>query len=130
MTAGSYGLVVNKKETESHKISGVISDVVNTVTEFFIGDDGNDADSGKVQYIFNKLIADPEIINAIRALLVLYIAYTGISYMVGFAKITQKEAMTRILKIALIVILISPNSWTFFNTYLFGLLLNGSMELT
>ena len=129
-TLGSYGVIVNKKETESHKISGVISDVINTVTEFFIGDSGNTSNSGKVQYIFNKLITDPKIVNSIRALLVLYIAYTGLSYMVGFAKTTQQEAMKKILKVVVIVILISPNSWTFFNTYLFSFFLNGGMELT
>ena len=50
--------------------------------------------------------------------------------MVGFAKTTQQEAMKRILKVVTIVILISPNSWAFFNTYLFSFFLNGGMELT
>ena len=59
----------------------------------------------------------------------LYIAYTGLSYMVGFAKTTQKDAITRVLKIALVVTLISPGSWTFFNTFLFSLMLNAGMEL-
>ncbi len=103
---------------------------MNQVTSFFIGDDGNKMNSGKVQYIFNELIQNPLIINGIRALLVLYLVYTGISYMIGFAQVTQKEAINRILKIAFVVMIISPNSWTFFNTYLFSALLNGSMELT
>ena len=129
-TSGSYGVIVSKKETDSDKISGIISDVINTVTEFFIGDGGNSSNSGKVQYIFNTVIEDPKIINTIRGLLIFYIAYTGLSYMVGFAKTTQQEAMKRILKVSLIVILISPNSWAFFNTYLFSFFLNGGMELT
>lgn len=129
-TLGSYGVIVNKKNTPSNSISNVISDIVNQVTTFFIGDDGNKMNSGKVQYIFNKLIQNPLIINGIRALLVLYLVYTGISYMIGFAQVTQKEAMNRTLKIAFVVMIISPNSWTFFNTYLFSTLLNGSMELT
>ncbi len=128
-TLGSYGVIVNKKDTTSDSVSGVISDVVNTVTKFFIGEDGNQSNSGKVQDIFNKLTQDPMIINGIRALLVLYLVYTGISFMIGFAKITQKEAMNRVLKIAFVVMIISPNSWVFFNTYLFSALLNGSMEL-
>jgi len=129
-TLGSYGVIVNKKDTPSNSISNVISDIVNQVTTFFIGDDGNKMNSGKVQYIFNKLIQNPLIINGIRALLVLYLVYTGISYMIGFAQVSQKEAMNRTLKIAFVVMIISPNSWTFFNTYLFSTLLNGSMELT
>jgi type IV secretory pathway VirB6-like protein len=129
-TLGSYGVIVNKKDTPSSNISNTISDIVNQVTTFFIGDDGNKSNSGKVQYIFNKLIQNPLIINGIRALLVLYLVYTGISYMIGFAQVSQKEAMNRTLKIAFVVMIISPNSWTFFNTYLFSALLNGSMELT
>ena len=128
-TLGAYGVIVNKKDTPKDSVSGVISDIVNTVTEFFIGEDGNDSNSGKVQNIFNKLTQDPMIINGIRALLVLYLIFTGISFMIGFAKITQKEAMNRVLKIAFVTMIISPNSWTFFNTYLFSALLNGSMEL-
>ncbi len=100
-TLGSYGVIVNKKDTTSDSVSGVISDVVNTVTKFFIGEDGNQSNSGKVQDIFNKLTQDPMIINGIRALLVLYLVYTGISFMIGFAKITQKEAMNRVLKLLL-----------------------------
>jgi hypothetical protein len=131
-TLGSYGVIVSKTipQAANTAVSGVISDVVNNVTQFFIGDDGNDAKSGRVQYIFNQLIQDPNIINSIRALLMLYVAYTGLSYMVGFAKTTQKEAVTRVLKIALVVTLISPGSWAFFNTFLFSLMLNAGMELT
>lgn len=128
-TLGSYGVIVNKKDTPSKNVSGVISDIVNTITKFFIGDDGNQSNSGKVQYIFNKLTQDTIIVNGIRALLVLYLVYTGISFMIGFARITQKEAINRVLKITFVVMIISPNSWVFFNTYLFGALLNGSMEL-
>ena len=128
-TLGSYGVIVNKKDTVRSKISKTIADIVNQITRFFIGDDGNKASSGKVQYIFNKLTQDPLLINGIRALLVLYLVYTGISYMIGFAKVTQQEVINRILKIAFVAMIISPNSWVFFNTYLFSLLLNGSMEL-
>lgn len=128
-TLGSYGVIVNKKDTVNSKISKTIADIVNTITRFFIGDDGNKASSGKVQYIFNKLTQSPLVINGIRALLALYLVYTGISYMIGFAKITQPEAMKIILKIAFVSMIISPDSWIFFNTYLFSVLLNGSMEL-
>jgi hypothetical protein len=117
-TLGAYGVIVNKKDTPSDNISGIISDVLNTVTKFFIGEDGNQSNSGKVQYIFNKITQDTVIVNGIRALLVLYLVYTGISFMIGFVKITQKEAMNRVLKIAFVVMIISPNSWVFFNTYL------------
>ena len=128
-TLGSYGVIVNKKDIANDQISKTIADIVNKITRFFIGDDGNKASSGKVQYIFNKLTQDPLIINGIRALLVLYLVYTGISYMIGFAKTTQQEAINRILKIAFVAMIISPNSWVFFNKYLFSVLLNGSMEL-
>ena len=128
-TLGSYGVIVNKKDTTNNKISKTIADIVNQITRFFIGDDGNKASSGKVQYIFNKLTQDPLLINGIRALLVLYLIYTGISYMIGFAKVTQQEVINRILKLAFVSMIISPDSWIFFNTYLFSVLLNASMEL-
>ena len=128
-TLGSYGVIVNKEDTKNSRISKTISDIINQITRFFIGEDGNKASSGKVQYIFNKLTQDPLIINGIRALLVLYLIYTGISYMIGFAKITQQEVINRVLKIAFVAMIISPDSWVFFNKYLFNMLLNASMEL-
>jgi type IV secretion system protein VirB6 len=130
-TLGGYGIIVNKSnDKKKNGVSGTISTIVNKVTSFFIGEGGNNPNDGKVQNIFFKLVATPNFIKGVRALLMLYIIYTGISYMIGIAKTTQHEAIIRILKIAIVIMLISPNAWVFFNTYLFRVFLLGGMELT
>jgi type IV secretory pathway VirB6-like protein len=68
-------------------------------------------------------------INYIRALLVLYIVFYGFSFTMGFTEISQKDLLIRVLKIGLVIQLISPGSWDFFNNTLFSLFINGTSEL-
>ncbi|MBP9791976.1 MAG: type IV secretion system protein [Rickettsiales bacterium] len=65
----------------------------------------------------------------IRALLVLYIIFYGFAFTMGFTEISQKDLLIRVLKIGLVIQLISPGSWDFFNNTLFSLFINGTSEL-
>ena len=125
---GQYKLIVSKEEAnEKSALGGVLSDIVNYIRTIFIGD-GHDK-QGRVQIIFNNLVKDSTIIHAIRALLVFYIAFTGISFMIGISPITQQEGIIRLIKIAIVITLISPQSWEFFNTHLFQFFSGAAMEL-
>ncbi len=126
-TMGEYSILIDKQEKINTGMGGIISDIINEIRTFFIGDN---KDSGTVHNIFNLVIKNPVIVHSIRVLLVLYIGYLGLGYMVGFIRITQKDAVIEVLKITLVVVLISPNSWNFFSTYLFGVMLDAGMELT
>ena len=50
--------------------------------------------------------------------------------LMGFSSLTFKELIVSALKIAVIVQLISPTSWEFFNTYLFKIFTHGIGEVT
>ncbi|KIE06095.1 hypothetical protein NF27_BK00160 [Candidatus Jidaibacter acanthamoeba] len=124
-TSGGYFVEV-EIEGDPPSITGFISDLISTVKGYLFGDINT---PGKVQKIFNRMVLDTQLVNAIRALLILYIAYTGLSFIAGFAEITQKEAIIRFIKIGVVITLISPNSWKFFNIYLFNIFTDGGLEI-
>ncbi len=106
-TIGQYALHVSVVQ-ESHgslfdneinKFSGLLSSIPKQIFTGLVDSDGT---------------------RIIRALLVLYIAFTGLSFMIGLAPITQQEGMMRIIKISIVLMLTSNNSWEFFNKYLLG----------
>jgi type IV secretion system protein VirB6 len=123
--SGQYFVQVQKENIKG-MISTFVSDIMNQIRTYLFG---SGTTEGKVQKIFNMLVVDTAFIDAIRALLVLYIAYTGISFLIGMAQITQQEAAVRLTKVGVVITLISPDSWHFFNTYLFNLFTNGGLEL-
>ena len=123
-TDGQYYISIEKYESEER---GVIAQVINMIRGYFFGN--GDQGGGVIQDIFNSFVRNSDFVLAIRALLVLYIAYTGLSYMIGLAPITQQDGLVRLFKIAIIITLTSDNSWEFFNKYLFTIFTDGSLEL-
>lgn len=69
--------------------------------------------------IFNGFQKNQDYLKIVRLVLVLYVAMTGLMFMVGMANITQNEAVTRVFKISIVVMLLSPDSFAFFNQNLF-----------
>ncbi|WP_347939280.1 type IV secretion system protein [Rickettsia oklahomensis] len=55
----------------------------------------------------------------VKAILILYVMTYGAMFLLGFAKINQKELVIRIAKIGVVSGLISGNTFEFFNNYLF-----------
>ncbi|MGX6959861.1 MAG: type IV secretion system protein [Rickettsia endosymbiont of Pentastiridius leporinus] len=64
--------------------------------------------------------------NYIKALLVLYVMVYGAMFLLGFAKINQKELVIRIAKIGIVSGLMNGSTFEFFNNYLFNAITNFS----
>lgn len=127
-TGGQYMLTVEKTAYKSI-IGGSIGWFVNEIYEYLFTYDLDDARKGIVPKMFKKFVATPSFVNAIRATLILYIAWTGLSYMIGLAKINQQDGIIRLLKISLVLIVISDTGFDVFNYYLFDAIKQGSMEM-
>jgi len=67
--------------------------------------------------------------NIIRAALILYIILYGLTFLMGFENFTQRDLIGRLIKVAVVLILISDTGINFFNDYLFDLFKNGQREL-
>jgi type IV secretion system protein VirB6 len=77
----------------------------------------------------NMTIGGSTLSSIVNNLLILYIIFLGIQYMFGMIETPQMEFVIRIIKIAVVLALISPGSWEFFNTYLFSIFINGGSDL-
>lgn len=67
------------------------------------------------QLMFTSITVDSGFTDAVRALLTLYIAVYGILFTFGMVQLTLYDFVIRMIKIGIIVALISPGAWAFFN---------------
>jgi type IV secretion system protein VirB6 len=75
--------------------------------------------------IYNGLATDGVLKLTAQILLTLYIVIYGSLFSLGLAQVNSKELLIRTAKICIISLMFSPQSWNFFNTYLFGMFLSG-----
>ncbi len=121
-TNGHYNIQVEKANVETIGSNGV-SDIIRNVKAYLYGRGGNT--QGIVQEMFNDFVSETRFVQIIQVTLVLFMTWTGFSYVIGISQITQRDGLIRIITFAIVVILINPGSWQFFNTYLFGLFIDG-----
>lgn len=79
--------------------------------------------------IYEQITKNNNYINLVKALLVLYIVITGITFLLGMSQNTATELIIKVLKISIIIQLISPGSWDFFYNNLFALFIDGLDEI-
>lgn len=84
----------------------------------------------QVSMIFwENLVGSSAIKKIIAAMITLYIVIYGIFFALGFVQATQKDLIARIFKISILYALIAPQSYQFFNDYLFKLFVDGQKYL-
>lgn len=123
---GAYLVTATLVDNGGNRLFSPIREVITDIRTYLYG---TDTSVGTVQYLFTRFVTDTKLMGTLRALLVLYIAYTGLSYALGIAQITQKDGLKRIFAISMVITLLAPNSWAFFHTYLFRLFIDGGVEL-
>lgn len=79
----------------------------------------DDVISSVTKTLYINLVEDTEFILIVRILLMLYIAIMGFQFMMGSTQNTLSDIVLGAVKIGIISALISPQSWDFFNNYLF-----------
>ena len=83
----------------------------------------------QTEKLFKKIAQNNDYIGLVKALLLIFIVLIGIAYMLGMLQQPFQDIIIRILKIALIIQLISPNSWDFFYNHLLALFTRGIDEM-
>lgn len=82
-----------------------------------------------IKNIFNGLINQNTYKNSLYLLLVLYITILAIAFLLGFVKAQIGELTLRSLKFGLVLLMLSPTAWEFFNNNLFPLYMKGVSEI-
>jgi type IV secretion system protein VirB6 len=139
---GQYYFILSKLSTTNINSggTGMFRDIVSYVVLTLFGTQpntstinirvgNNNGKVGVVQLLYAAIISQPIFIRSIQALLTLYVAITGIGFLIGTIQSSQQELITRLMKFAVVAALIDPNSWAFFANNFYGLFISGGMEL-
>jgi type IV secretion system protein VirB6 len=132
---GSYTLNIDAISAISTS-DGFLQKLVREVSDTLVGYDITSPQAikpehgGAIGSLYRGVVVQTNFINIITTLLTLYIAFTGVAYIIGVAKITQQDVLVRLLKTAVVITLISPQSWNILSTYLVDLFVIGTLQLT
>lgn len=117
---GSYNVSVTSTTKKNSVVSSFMQDLINPITNQL---------NNTTQLIYNNFYQSSDFLMMIRAMLTLYIAIFGVQFALGLTRISTYDMVIRVIKIAILVELMSPTSWNFFNNYLFDLFTQGSNSL-
>jgi hypothetical protein len=133
-TKGNYGsyfvnIVTTKPFDDS--ISNMINKVIDPVKDIMYGDpDSSDpSEYGLTKRMYLGLTSHSGFIQAVRAAMTLSIVFFALGYMIGLSNVNTASFIMYMLKVLFVVILIGPDSWTFFYEHLFTLFIHGVEEL-
>ncbi len=119
--------------SESKMVSQFIYNlVIKPIRELFFGNDSGQ--KGAARLMFEKITGQTGygpglLVGIIRAIILLYITFYAIQFIFGFIEDTRTDFIYRLLRIAIILQLLHPDSWEFFSTYLFNAFIDGSLDL-
>ncbi|AUO54694.1 type IV secretion system protein [Ehrlichia canis] len=77
------------------------------------------------EHVFKHIVGNPVFKNFVFALLTLFLVFGALTYIFGMVQSPFSDVIVRILKMALMILLISPSSWEFFYNHLLNLFING-----
>lgn len=79
--------------------------------------------------LFNAITADGRFQQAVSAILTLYIIVFGLAFMLGMIQLTYGQGLIRLFKIGIIVSVLSPGGWAFFQQYVVRFFRDGSDDI-
>ncbi len=76
--------------------------------------------------IFKRIVENDSYKSLVHSLLVLFLMISALLYILGMIQQPMPDFLVRVLKISLVLMLISPNSWQFFYDNFLSLFINGT----
>ncbi len=132
---GSYKVTIKPKlENSSGFIQkdGPIGNTVRYVYNVLMGEkdaNGKIINIGVSQLLFETLVKDSKVINGVLAFVVLYLTFVGIGFVMGTIEMKQQDLIYRVIKVAIVLAVVSPNSWEFFYENFFAAIMGGGIQL-
>ncbi len=84
-----------------------------------------DVVNGASERVFKGIVLNNDYVRSVRVILVIFIVISSILYLMGLIQQPKGDIAVRLIKISIVVMLISPNSWEFFHNYVFSLWIDG-----
>jgi type IV secretory pathway VirB6-like protein len=130
--ANSIGqLLVTTKIKTSPKITKntpTVGSILNDILAFFLDPLRSELAAARM-LVYNRMI-NLSFSKMGMALLSLYVVIYGVMFVTGLVEIKYNDLVMRLVKMGIILILISEDSWNFFSTYLFDLLEKGGIYIS
>ncbi len=116
---GQYSVKVDY----SYQVNGVVSTFLNNlitpITELF------DQLSQEVYANF----ASSKFTKIVRLCLMLYLIIFGVEFALGLTQVSAQDLVSRVFKMAIVIQLLGPSSWSFFDAYFFEIFKSGRETL-
>ena len=126
---GQYNLQILRGVGDSSDRSqvGLLEYMVRLVEDSVLGDINNNDErvGGIIEFMYKAIVQDSGFMGFLRICLVLYVSIYGMAILSGVAEISKKELMSRILKIGLVLLFTSSNSWGLYSDIVVGFFLDG-----
>ncbi len=111
--SGQYQVIVKVKNNNSN-ISNIVDSVVSPVIEIMDGKpDGSVV--GQAERVYTSIVSDARFQAIVQIMVILMITFYGVGYLMGVSEFSQAEIITRIIKIGVIYLFISPTGWVWFD---------------
>ena len=78
-----------------------------------------------VHRLYRSISTSSQFTNMVNALLVLYVLLSSLYFVLGFSKSSMFQLVCMIAKIIVVIYVLRPDSWTFFNDHLFNFFIDG-----
>ncbi len=115
--SGSYKVVVRTKNPDGSAISTVVDNVIAPVVEVMDGtEEGVEpAKIGQAERVYTLIINDPTFKTIVKMVFILAVTFYGIGYLMGVSQFSQTEVISRVVRISIIFLFISPDGWYWFD---------------
>lgn len=100
--------------------AGIITGIVNTMQSVL---------NSVTATLYNSIVSNGSYSAAVKAMVVLYIAITGIFFTIGATQITVNDVIIRSVKAAIVGLIVSPASWNYFNNTVGTFFLQGTNDI-
>lgn len=107
--------------TDTNSVGGMLMETADTVEKSL---------RSATQKIFRAITENTTYRVTVSAAMTLAVIFYAVGFMFGLVELSGAEAVTRLIRIAIIVTLLSSAGWDFFNTTISRLFIDGADEVT
>ncbi len=116
---GQYSVKVKYTYQVNGVVSNFLNNLITPITELF------DQLSQQVYANF----ASSKFTKIVRLCLTLYLIIFGIEFALGLTQVSAQDLVSRVFKMAIVIQLLGPSSWSFFDAYFFEIFKSGRETL-
>jgi len=124
---GFYKVTVNVANIDGPDTLGIISGIISPILDFF---DGSGEDEGFIKRVYEHTVQNSIFVALVRLFSVFMLIFFGVSYFMGLSDMKQQQWMMMTIKLGIIYLLISPDSWYWYKVFFVDTLKDGINYIT